>query len=175
MSYYIITQEVSGHVFGTYQGANEAEALDAYARDAGYSSFAAACADIQDDPPVAREATAPVVALAKHLGCDASTIEEQSYDRYTSTEEPGEYRVLTSEEADTAQRDYWTSYPEDTGMFDKWPEDAINYFDKERWVEAQIVTEDGGPGRGGSLASYDGDEHEVRLDDGTYYYVYRIG
>lgn len=118
-----------------------------------------------------------MLALAKHLDVDVSTVSEcrgMGDDVYESVEEPGEYRVLTDEEADTAQRDYWTNYPDDTGMFRNWPEDAVDYFDKERWVEAQIVAEDASGGRGNTLAGYNGQEHEIKVGD-AYYYVYRVG
>jgi hypothetical protein len=40
MTTYTITNRTSGLVLGVYQGATEAEALDAMARDAGYRDFA---------------------------------------------------------------------------------------------------------------------------------------
>jgi hypothetical protein len=40
---YRITNIVSGLVLGIYPGANQAEALDAMARDAGYADYGAAC------------------------------------------------------------------------------------------------------------------------------------
>lgn len=49
MNTYEISNTLSGVSFGEYKGANREEALDAYARAAGYSNFAAAC----DVAPVA--------------------------------------------------------------------------------------------------------------------------
>lgn len=46
MATYSICNKVSGADLGFYEGDTEAEALDAYARDAGYSSFDAACAEV---------------------------------------------------------------------------------------------------------------------------------
>lgn len=41
MAYFTIT--ANGMAMGTYGGANESEALEAYARDAGYKTYADAC------------------------------------------------------------------------------------------------------------------------------------
>ena len=43
MSKFQIENTLSGIVFGEYEGETSAEALDAFARDAGYENFAAAC------------------------------------------------------------------------------------------------------------------------------------
>jgi hypothetical protein len=40
MTKYLIENKVSGATLGEYEGENEAEALEACARDAGYKSFA---------------------------------------------------------------------------------------------------------------------------------------
>lgn len=45
-----IVNPTTGINLGTYEGATKAEALDAYARDAGYTSFADACEVTGDDP-----------------------------------------------------------------------------------------------------------------------------
>lgn len=42
MTSYTIENTVSGMILGTYEGATEAEALDAMARDAGYADYAEA-------------------------------------------------------------------------------------------------------------------------------------
>lgn len=43
MRHYVISNRVSGAVFGVYDGADEAAALDTMARDAGYRDHAHAC------------------------------------------------------------------------------------------------------------------------------------
>lgn len=50
MAKFQITNPVTGINLGTYEGATKTEALDAYARDAGYKSFADACEATGDDP-----------------------------------------------------------------------------------------------------------------------------
>lgn len=48
MTHYLITNTTSGANLGVYEGADEDEALDAMARDAGYSDYEAAC-EVSDD------------------------------------------------------------------------------------------------------------------------------
>lgn len=43
-NYYLIQNTATAVILGTYEGANEAEALDAMAIDAGYDSYADALA-----------------------------------------------------------------------------------------------------------------------------------
>ena len=43
MTKFIIESQISGLVAGEYEGNTREEALDAFARDAGYESFADAC------------------------------------------------------------------------------------------------------------------------------------
>lgn len=45
-----ITNTNSGHIFGIYEGTDASEALDAYAKDAGYTDFDAACEASGTDP-----------------------------------------------------------------------------------------------------------------------------
>lgn len=49
MTTYTITNTKSGATIGIYEGATEAEALDAMARDAGYESYADQLATIESD------------------------------------------------------------------------------------------------------------------------------
>jgi hypothetical protein len=79
------------------------------------------------------------------------------------SENSGEYRVLTDDEADSAMEDYvdedmWKQAVEadqTTDSFEDWRDDVINM-----------------DGRG-SLASYDGEEREIEIDGETYY-IYRV-
>lgn len=48
--FFRISNPASGLVLGIYEGDDKADALDTYARDAGYADFAAACAVTGDDP-----------------------------------------------------------------------------------------------------------------------------
>lgn len=50
MRYFRITNPASGLVLGVYPGTDKAAALDTYAQDAGYPSFAAACEVTGGDP-----------------------------------------------------------------------------------------------------------------------------
>ena len=50
MSFYRICNNASGMVLGVYEGATKADALDEYARDAGYDDFRTACDVTGDDP-----------------------------------------------------------------------------------------------------------------------------
>ena len=43
MNRYLITNKASGAVLGVYQGTDAADALDCYARDAGYRDYDDAC------------------------------------------------------------------------------------------------------------------------------------
>jgi hypothetical protein len=105
-------------------------------------------------------------ALATLLGVDVSEIEE-GYDDCTFEHARGEYLVLTDEEADQRWDEYLDSYLDECVM----PElhgTLANYFDRDAWK--RDARHDG---RGHSLSPYDGNEHEVRLADGTYVYIYR--
>lgn len=106
------------------------------------------------------------LALAAHLGVDPDTIENEHGDTYTSTEEPGEYLVLTDEEADQMWDEQLESYIDDC-ILPQLPEAYRNYFDHEAWK--RDARHDG---RGHSLSSYDGNEHEEKID-GVWYFIYR--
>lgn len=53
MKRYIIKNASSGNVFGIYQAADRDDALDCYARDAGYRDYAEACRVAPHAPIVA--------------------------------------------------------------------------------------------------------------------------
>lgn len=106
-----------------------------------------------------------IKALATYLGCDAEEISE-GYDDMTFEHDSAEYRVMTDEEADQAWEESLDNYLDECVM----PElhgTLANYFDRDAWKRDAKFD-----GRGHSLSSYDGDEHEVKID-GTWYYIYR--
>ncbi len=105
-------------------------------------------------------------ALAQHLGCLATEVEQERGGEWTCLTEPGEYRVLTDSEADEAFREALESYEDD--MMSDWPETARAYFDSERWQRDVKL----GDGRGPTLSGYDGEEHEEQID-GEWYFIYR--
>lgn len=83
--------------------------------------------------------------------------------RTDSTEMDGEYRVLTDDEADEAEREYLDD------LFDQIvevPDHLRDYIDKDKWIE------DNSGERGQNLNGYDGGEEEVEFE-GTTYYIYR--
>jgi hypothetical protein len=110
-----------------------------------------------------------IAALAKHLECAEDEIGECGYDDCTF-DGPGasEYRVMTDAEADQAWDESLDSYIDDCILGELKNETLKNYFDREAWK--RDARHDG---RGHSLSSYDGEENEVRLDDGQYLYIYR--
>lgn len=82
------------------------------------------------------------------------------------TFEGEEYLICTDDEADT----YWDEDLEnyiDECILPEIPERYRGYFDKAAFKSDCEVD-----GRGHSLASYDGVENEVKIDD-TWYYLYR--
>jgi hypothetical protein len=90
-----------------------------------------------------------VEALAKHLECCPSTIEEVSDNNYTG--QGKEFLVLTDGEADDLQDEYFENYIDDCLDI---PEKMVNYFDREAWKRDAKAD-----GRGRSLSSYDGEEN----------------
>lgn len=108
-----------------------------------------------------------ITALAKILGVSEESISDEGHDRYSSTDAPGEYWVLTDDEADQAWDESLDQYLDDC-VLDGLPEIARNYFDSEKWKRDAKFD-----GRGHSLASYDGTEHETKIDD-EWFYAYRV-
>lgn len=112
-----------------------------------------------------------IAALAKHLECSIDDVSEERGDLYGEGEcfsaEGGEYVVCTDEEADRAWDASLDSYIDDCIM----PElsgTLSQYFDTEKWKRDARFD-----GRGHSLSSYDSNENEIRLSDGSYLYIYR--
>jgi hypothetical protein len=107
-----------------------------------------------------------IAALAKHLGCESDDVLDEDSDvRFSHGSR--EYLVMTDDEADAALEQALDSYIDDV-ILDQFPPAYANYFDRDAWK--RDASHDG---RGHLLSSYDGDEHEIRLEDGTYLYIYR--
>ena len=120
-----------------------------------------------------------MLALSIHFGVPIDQIEER--DRYGLGDEPsyrvegqpGAYSVLTDDEANEIWEACLDSYLDDC-ILPKLPEFARSYFDEEAWKRDARYD-----GRGYSINSYDGDEHEVRMPDSCecserWLYVYRV-
>ena len=78
-----------------------------------------------------------------------------NYDMTVISAEDGEYMVGTDEEADEAWDQSLDSYLEDC-IYPELPESVRNYFDDDKWKSDAKYD-----GRGHSLSSYDGNEHET--------------
>lgn len=79
----------------------------------------------------------------------------------------GEYIVLTDEEADQMTKDYAQNYIDDC-ILPEVPEYIHKYLDTEKMLDEFGDTSE----RGSALASYDGNESEIKTDAGTFY-IYR--
>ena len=103
-------------------------------------------------------------ALFKFLVDDEGLTEADALDGCTDA---NNYMVLTDSEADEAMDEQLESILDDC-ILPEMPETAQRYFDREAWKSDAAMD-----GRGHILASYDGCEEWVSLDD-TEYYIYRI-
>jgi hypothetical protein len=119
--------------------------------------------------PIKIDSDVRIAALAKHLECEADDISETSYDDTMFSCGRAEYRVLTDDEADRAWDESLDSYIDDCILPELKDKTLSRYFDRDSWK--RDARHDG---RGYSLSSYDGNEDEVRLDDGQYLYIYRV-
>lgn len=78
MTKFDISNTLSGAFCGTFEGATKEEALNAYARDAGYADYAAACevAPVREGEIVVEEASAALVTyrvvFSSNAGSSAS-------------------------------------------------------------------------------------------------------
>jgi hypothetical protein len=111
------------------------------------------------------------LALALHLGALPSTISESrgaGSDMYECETEQGEYLVLDDSEADTVADEQLESYI-DEYILPECPHAIAPYFDRDAWKRAALLSD----GRGHTISSYDGEEHEVEIDS-TCYYIYRV-
>ncbi len=89
-------------------------------------------------------------------------------DVWTSDDAPGEYRVLDSDERDSAWNGSLDSYIDDCILAGE-SEVFQRYFDRDAWK--RDARHDGA---GHSLASYDSEEREAQID-GQWYFIYRVG
>ena len=104
-------------------------------------------------------------ALLEH--CEGSTSEDitiTSWDEYETPD--GDFIVLTDSEADDAWSDDIDNYIDEC-VLPELPEAYRMYFDCESFK--RDCKHDG---RGHSLSSYDGEEHEYQID-GEWIYIYR--
>ena len=74
--------------------------------------------------------------------------------------------VYTDEEADEVWEESMDNYIEEC-VLNELPEQYRQYFDDEKFKRDCSFD-----GRGHGLSSYDGEEHEVKIDD-TWYYIYK--
>lgn len=115
-----------------------------------------------------------IEALALHLGCETDDINYDSGDRYEiigGKHEGEEYWVLTESEADTAWDESLDSYIDDYILPECKDDTLARYFDRDAWKRDARHN-----GRGHSLSSYDGEEHEVRdVWNDTWIFIYRVG
>lgn len=119
-----------------------------------------------------------VEALARHLDVDPSTIEEtrHSDDCFECSEKPGEYRVLTESERETAADEALDSYIDEwlfAAMSDRLDDSIVDtlkqYFDRDAWKRDALLSD----GYGHTLSPYDGAEEEEKID-GVWYFIYRV-
>lgn len=131
-------------------------------------------------------------ALAKHLEVEPKTIDIDKYDTFTSTDAPGEYMVLTDSEADEiakerARETLWAFRAEflfpdlDSRALEavkkmqgELCEDAQEIVVKMLGERVDEVLDDAlsADGRGHFISGYDGDEHEVTVDN-KMFFIYR--
>lgn len=107
-----------------------------------------------------------VRALAAHFKVSPDEISEEYGDTYSIESQPGEYAVLTDEEANERWEEYLDSYIDDCILEGK-DGTLAQYFDRDAWK--RDARHDG---RGHCLSSYDGEEHEIKID-GEWIYIYR--
>ena len=120
-------------------------------------------------------------ALANHLneneGCTleealefVATLDEDEIEREACPCVNGcgirEFSVFTDKEAGAEHQESLESYVDEC-VLPEIPEYYRFYFDTERWIEDAKMH-----GRGHTLNSWDGQEHEQKID-GVWYYIYK--
>ena len=104
-----------------------------------------------------------VRALAQHLGCHFSLVEETTYNDNCFEAEGKEWLVVTDSEADQLWDDAMDNYLDEC-VLSELPSNVQNYFDTESWKEDAKMD-----GRGHSLNHWDGCEYYEEVDGETYY------
>lgn len=94
--------------------------------------------------------------------CQNNLTEVEPYEEYLN-----DYLVLTDDEAEDRWDESMDIYIDEC-ILPELPKHLHYYFDSEKWKKDARFD-----GRGHSLASYDGEEHEEEVN-GTTYYIYRI-
>ena len=119
---------------------------------------------------MSNEYSLKVRALAAHLNVNPATITEPSDDEqaFECENEPGEWLVLTDSEADDAFDRSLDSYIDDCILHEV-PEAYRSYFDSAAWKRDVRISD----GRGPSLATYDGQENEEKIE-GEWFHIYRV-
>lgn len=154
--------DTRNELLGTYMSAERAEKARVEANEGEVwfknGALVVEC-DVADHDP--KEA-----ALALHLDCSLESVSECRYgdNQYESTDEPGEYLVVTDSEADEAHLELCKQYADENLV----PENASPYltFDYEGFARDNSD-------RGETLGRYDSEENAVDID-GTAYYIYRV-
>ena len=111
-----------------------------------------------EEPP-----TEKARALGAYLEVEPSELVEESDNRFSLGRK--EYWVLTDDEANEAWDGELERYIDECLEI---PEAIRPYFDEEKWKNDARHD-----GRGHCLSSYDGHEHEVKVD-GEWFYIYRV-
>jgi hypothetical protein len=112
-------------------------------------------------------------ALALHFGVALEEIDEScDGDSLECDSEPGRYLVCDDGEADERFEQHIDEQIDET-VLPEIPEAYREYFDREQYTSDQVDNINAGGGRGAALASYDSQEHEVKID-GEFYFIYRV-
>jgi hypothetical protein len=110
-----------------------------------------------------------IKALQQHLGLTDDQVEDGTIEGDNPYNVDGEeYLVLTDDEADSAFRESVESYIDDC-ILHEIPKAYRPYFDADSFIRDVELSD----GRGHTLASYDGEENEEKVD-GEWFYIYRV-
>lgn len=107
-----------------------------------------------------------IKALAKHLDCKKSEIEQCKYANNMFEHNTEEYLIVTNDEANELWEEFLDSYLKEC-VYPELPDHLVRYFDDNAWKSDARFD-----GRGHSLNLYDGTEYEETVKGETYY-IYR--